>query len=168
MKESTSPMSTPTIERHTFQAETRELLDLMIHAIYSNKDIFLRELISNASDAIDKLQFEALTNADLPKPEHPHVLLIPDESARTLAVEDNGIGMSREDVVNLIGTIAKSGTKEFMSALKENKSHNGIVSPELIGQFGVGFYSTFMVADRVTIETRKAGEEHGTRWESSG
>lgn len=161
-------MSTPTIERHTFQAETRELLDLMIHAIYSNKDIFLRELISNASDAIDKLQFEALTNSDLPKPEHAHILLIPDEKAHTLAIEDNGIGMSREDVVNLIGTIAKSGTKEFMNALKENKSHNGIVSPELIGQFGVGFYSTFMVADRVTIETRKAGEEHGTRWKSSG
>lgn len=164
----TTPTGTPTAERHTFQAETRELLDLMIHAIYSNKDIFLRELISNASDAIDKLQFEALTNNDLPKPEHPHILLIPDESARTLAVEDNGIGMSREDVVNLIGTIAKSGTKEFMNALKENKSHNGIVSPELIGQFGVGFYSTFMVADKVTLETRKAGEEHGTRWESSG
>jgi len=161
-------MSTPTLEKHTFQAETRELLDLMIHAIYSHKDIFLRELISNASDAIDKLQFEALTNSDLPKLAHPHILLIPDESAHTLAVEDNGIGMSREDVVNLIGTIAKSGTKEFMSALKENKSHNGIVSPELIGQFGVGFYSTFMVADKVTIETRKAGEEHGTRWESSG
>lgn len=160
--------TTPTLERHTFQAETRELLDLMIHAIYSNKDIFLRELISNASDAIDKLQFESLTNSDLPKPEHPHILLIPDDQAHTLAIEDNGIGMSREDVVNLIGTIAKSGTKEFMSALKENKSHNGIVSPELIGQFGVGFYSTFMVADKVTIETRKAGEEHGTRWESSG
>jgi len=160
--------TTPTLERHTFQAETRELLDLMIHAIYSNKDIFLRELISNASDAIDKLQFESLTNSDLPKPEHPHILLTPDDKAHTLAIEDNGIGMSREDVVNLIGTIAKSGTKEFMNALKENKSHNGIVSPELIGQFGVGFYSTFMVADKVTIETRKAGEEHGTRWESSG
>ena len=159
---------TTTVERHSFQAETRELLDLMIHAIYSNKDIFLRELISNASDAIDKLQFEALTNADLPKAENPHILLIADKAAHTLSIEDNGIGMSREDVVNLIGTIAKSGTREFMNALKESKGKEGIVSPELIGQFGVGFYSTFMVADKVTLETRKAGEEHGTRWESSG
>ena len=159
---------TTTVERHSFQAETRELLDLMIHAIYSNKDIFLRELISNASDAIDKLQFEALTNADLPKAENPQILLISDKAAHTLSIEDNGIGMSREDVVNLIGTIAKSGTREFMNALKESKGKEGIVSPELIGQFGVGFYSTFMVADKVTLETRKAGEEHGTRWESSG
>lgn len=159
---------TTTVERHSFQAETRELLDLMIHAIYSNKDIFLRELISNASDAIDKLQFEALINPDLPKVENPHILLMADKAAHTLSIEDNGIGMSREDVVSLIGTIAKSGTREFMNALKENKGKEGIVSPELIGQFGVGFYSTFMVADKVTLETRKAGEEHGTRWESSG
>lgn len=159
---------TTTIERHSFQAETRELLDLMIHAIYSNKDIFLRELISNASDAIDKLQFESLTNSDLPKVDHPHILLIPNKSAHTLAIEDNGIGMSREEVVKLIGTIAKSGTREFMNVLKESKNTEGIVPPELIGQFGVGFYSTFMVADKVTLETRKAGEEHGTRWESSG
>ena len=167
-KKETPEMTTPTLERHAFQAETRELLDLMIHAIYSNKDIFLRELISNASDAIDKLQFEALTNADLPKPAHANILLIPDATARTLTIQDNGIGMSREDVVNLIGTIAKSGTKEFMNTLKESKNQHSIVSPELIGQFGVGFYSTFMVADTVTLETRKAGEEHGTRWESAG
>jgi molecular chaperone HtpG len=160
-------MST-TLERHSFQAETRELLDLMIHAIYSNKDIFLRELISNASDAIDKLQFESLTNSDLSKPEHPHVLLIPNKEAHTLTIEDNGIGMSRDEVVTLIGTIAKSGTREFMNVLKESKNKEGIVPPDLIGQFGVGFYSTFMVADKVTLETRKAGEEHGTRWESSG
>lgn len=160
-------MST-TIERHSFQAETRELLDLMIHAIYSNKDIFLRELISNSSDAIDKLQFEALTNSDIPKPENPHILLIPDTKSRTLTIEDNGIGMSREEVVQLIGTIAKSGTREFMTALKENRNQDGLVPPELIGQFGVGFYSTFMVADKVTLETKKAGEAHGTRWESAG
>ncbi|MCE3234434.1 MAG: putative chaperone protein HtpG [Vampirovibrio sp.] len=159
---------TTTVERHSFQAETRELLDLMIHAIYSNKDIFLRELISNASDAIDKLQFESLTNPDLPKVENPHILLIPNKAAHSLTIEDNGIGMSREDVVKLIGTIAKSGTREFMTALKDSKNQEGIVPPELIGQFGVGFYSTFMVADKVTLETRKAGEEHGTRWESSG
>lgn len=161
-------MTTASVERHTFQAETKELLDLMIHAIYSNKDIFLRELISNASDAIDKLKFEALTHPELPKVDEPRILLIPDAEAKTLSIEDNGIGMSREDVVNLIGTIAKSGTREFMSALKERKQQHGEVSPELIGQFGVGFYSTFMVADKVTLETRKAGEEQGTRWESAG
>lgn len=161
-------MSTSTVERHSFQTETTELLDLMIHAIYSNKDIFLRELISNASDAIDKLKFESLTNPDLPKVDEPRILLIPNKEAQTLTIEDNGIGMSREDVVSLIGTIAKSGTREFMGALKERKQQHGEVSPELIGQFGVGFYSTFMVADKVTLETRKAGEEHGTRWESAG
>lgn len=160
-------MST-TVERHSFQAETRELLDLMIHAIYSNKDIFLRELISNASDAIDKLKFEALTNDALPKVETPHILLSTDKKARTLSIEDTGIGMSREDVVKLIGTIAKSGTREFMNALKDSQKQDGLVSPDLIGQFGVGFYSTFMVADRVTLETRKAGETQGIRWESSG
>ncbi len=161
-------MSTPTAERHSFQAETRELLDLMIHAIYSNKDIFLRELISNASDAIDKLRFESLTNSDLPKVEQPAILLIPNKQAQTLTIEDNGIGMSHEEVIKLIGTIAKSGTREFMNTLKDRNQAHSEVSPELIGQFGVGFYSTFMVADKVTLETRKAGEETGTRWESSG
>lgn len=159
---------THTAERHVFQAETRELLNLMIHAIYSNKDIFLRELISNASDALDKLQFESLTNPDLPKPEDPHIFLAVDPKARTLSIEDNGIGMSYDEVVRLIGTIAKSGAREFREALQERESQNGAVSPELIGQFGVGFYSTFMVADRVILETRKAGEERGTRWESEG
>ncbi len=157
--------TTPTAERHTFQAETRELLDLMIHAIYSNKDIFLRELISNASDAIDKRQFEALTHDSIPAASDPHILLLADTNARTLTIQDTGIGMTSDEVVSLIGTIAKSGTREFMSALKESQNQ---VSPELIGQFGVGFYSTFMVADKVTLETRKAGETAGTRWESTG
>jgi molecular chaperone HtpG len=160
-------MST-TAERHSFQAETRELLDLMVNAIYSNKDIFLRELISNASDAIDKLNFEAITNTSLEKPEKPHILLIPDRENKTLTVQDNGIGMSRDEVVSLIGTIAKSGTKEFMSVLKKSQNDQSLVSPELIGQFGVGFYSTFMVADKVVLETRKAGESTATRWESGG
>jgi molecular chaperone HtpG len=160
-------MST-TAERHSFQAETRELLDLMIHAIYSNKDIFLRELISNASDAIDKLKFESLTQSDLPKSDDPQILLATNREARTLTIEDNGIGMSHDEVVKLIGTIAKSGTREFMSALKTSQTQDGVVPPELIGQFGVGFYSTFMVADKVILETRKAGETHGTRWESGG
>lgn len=159
-----------TMERREFQAETKELLDLMIHSIYSNKDIFLRELISNSSDAIDKLKFEAITDSKLMEAsnEAPRILLEADHDARTLTIDDNGIGMSREEVVNLIGTIAKSGTREFMSALKENKDKNTLVPPELIGQFGVGFYSTFMVADKVVMITRRAGEAKATRWESNG
>ena len=164
-------MSTTTATRHEFQAETRQLLQLMINAIYSNKEIFLRELISNASDAIDKRQFEALTNPAL-KPDgyEPAILLERDETARTLSITDNGIGMSEEDVVRLIGTIAKSGTKEFAEALKKNQLENaeGANTPDLIGQFGVGFYSSFIVADKVTLVTRKAGEETATQWESTG
>lgn len=160
-----------TAEKHTFQAEVKELLDLMIHAIYSNKEIFLRELISNSSDALDKLKFEALTQPELkPSDWTPHILLSADKDARTLTIADNGIGMSKEDVVNLIGTIAKSGTAEFAAALKAQAAQNekGEVSPDLIGQFGVGFYSTFMVADNVTLITRKAGEETATQWQSTG
>ncbi|MEM0950997.1 MAG: molecular chaperone HtpG [Cyanobacteria bacterium P01_H01_bin.74] len=160
-------MST-TLERHQFQAETKELLDLMVNAIYSNKDIFLRELISNASDAIDKRQFESLTQADWPKLDNPAILLVTDAAQKTLSVQDNGIGMTQDEVVELIGTIAKSGTKEFMSVLRDSKNGKSLVSPELIGQFGVGFYSTFMVAEKVTLETRKVGEAQGVRWESSG
>ncbi len=160
---------TQTLERHEFQAETKELLALMIHSIYSNKDIFLRELISNSSDAIDKLKFEALTQKDLlPADYEPHIFLSVDKKANTLSIADNGIGMSREDLVNLIGTIAKSGTREFMAALKETQRQDAVLPPELIGQFGVGFYSTFMVADKVTLVTRKAGEAQATRWESTG
>ncbi|MEU8228033.1 molecular chaperone HtpG [Actinoplanes sp. NPDC048967] len=153
-------MSSETLE---FQAEARQLLQLMVHSIYSNKDIFLRELISNASDALDKLRLAVLTSdleadtADL------HIALEVDAEARTLTVRDNGIGMSRDEVVALIGTIAKSGTAEMLSRLKDAKE-----SAELIGQFGVGFYSTFMVADKVTLVTRRAGESEGTRWESAG
>jgi molecular chaperone HtpG len=158
---------TTTATRHEFQAETKQLLQLMINAIYSNKEIFLRELISNASDAIDKRQFEALTNPAL-KPDgyEPAILLERSTDARTLSITDNGIGMSEEDVVRLIGTIAKSGTKEFAEALKTaENTGNG---PELIGQFGVGFYSSFIVADKVTLVTRKAGEDRATQWESTG
>lgn len=151
-------MST-TIETREFLAEARQLLDLMIHSVYSEKDIFLRELISNASDALDKLRLESLVNTDL-EVKDPHIFLEPDKDARTLTIRDNGIGMSREDVVNLIGTIAKSGTREYLQQLKDK--------PDLIGQFGVGFYSCFMVAERVTLVTRKAGQTEATRWESSG
>jgi molecular chaperone HtpG len=159
-----------TLERHEFQAETRELLDLMIHSIYSNKDIFLRELISNSSDALDKLRVESLTHPDwLEGEQHtPSILIEPDPEARTLSITDNGIGMSRDQVVTLIGTIAKSGTREFLNALKDRKDKDSLVPPELIGQFGVGFYSTFMVADKVTMVTRHAGETDATRWESGG
>jgi len=158
---------TATVETHQFQTEARQLLDLMIHSVYSNKDIFLRELISNASDALDKRRFEAVQHPDLlPDGTELHIQLAPDTEARTLTVVDNGIGMTREEVRELIGTIARSGTREFIQRAKQAK--DSAISPELIGQFGVGFYSTFMVADHVTLLTRKAGEDTATRWESSG
>jgi molecular chaperone HtpG len=151
-------------ERHEFQAEARELLDLMIHSLYSHKDIFLRELISNASDALDKIRFEALSRPELAAGELAIALEI-DAAARTLAVHDNGIGMSRAEVVENLGTIARSGTREFLRAIREAKA---AAAPELIGQFGVGFYASFMVADRITVVTRRAGTEEATRWESTG
>jgi len=151
-------------ERHEFQAEVRELLDLMIHSLYSHKDIFLRELISNASDALDKIRFEALSRPELAAGELTIALEI-DAAARTLAVHDNGIGMSRAEVVENLGTIARSGTREFLRAIREAKA---AAAPELIGQFGVGFYASFMVADRITVLTRRAGTEEATRWESPG
>ncbi|MDG4828725.1 molecular chaperone HtpG [Solwaraspora sp. WMMD1047] len=159
-------MSTP-VETLEFQAEARQLLQLMVHSIYSNKDIFLRELISNASDALDKLRIGALVDKDLDADiDDLHIEIEADREQRTLVVRDNGIGMSRDEVVGLIGTIAKSGTAEMLRQLKE--SQDAAASKDLIGQFGVGFYSTFMVADRVTLLTRKAGEAAGTRWESAG
>ena len=156
-------MSEPA-ERHEFQAEVRELLDLMIHSLYSHKDIFLRELISNASDALDKIRFEALSRPELASGE-PEIILEADAAARTLAVHDNGVGMSRSEVVENLGTIARSGTREFLRAIREAKA---AAAPELIGQFGVGFYASFMVADRITVVTRRAGTEEVTRWESVG
>ncbi len=159
----------PGTQTFEFQTEARQLLDLMIHSVYSNKDIFLRELISNASDAIDKLRYEALTNTDLAKHTgDPEIRLEPDAEARTLSIHDKGIGMTRDEVVKFIGTIAKSGTKEFAHLIQEAKSSGKDVPADLIGQFGVGFYSSFMVADKVTLVTRRAGEEHAHIWESSG
>lgn len=156
-----------TAETFTFQTEARQLLDLMIHSIYSNKDIFLRELVSNASDALDKRRYEAVQNpALLPEGTELAIELIPNAEDRTLTISDNGIGMSRDELIDVIGTIAKSGTKEFMRRLQD--AQGGEVSAELIGQFGVGFYSVFMVADRVTMITRRAGEQNATRWESAG
>ncbi|WFE24498.1 molecular chaperone HtpG [Solwaraspora sp. WMMD937] len=138
----------------------------MVHSIYSNKDIFLRELISNASDALDKLRLQALVDKDLDVDTSDlHIEVEADREQRTLTVRDNGIGMSRDEVVSLIGTIAKSGTAELLRKMKESKE---AAAQELIGQFGVGFYATFMVADRVVLTTRRAGETEATRWESSG
>ncbi|MGI6796900.1 molecular chaperone HtpG [Gordonia sihwensis] len=155
-----------TSQVYEFQAQARQLLDLMVHSIYSNKDSFLRELISNASDAVDKLRLEGLRDKDLDVDiSDLHIRLTPDASARTLTVSDNGIGMSREEVVDLIGTVAKSGTDELRRKLAETDTKD---AGELIGQFGIGFYSVFMVADRVELVTRKAGESVGTRWESTG
>ena len=154
-------------ESFEFQAETRQLLDIVIHSLYSNKEIFLRELISNASDALDRLRFEALTESDLmSKDDKLEIRLTADSDARTLTIEDNGIGMSREEVQTNIGTIAKSGTRELMAQIKESGSTEA--AADLIGQFGVGFYSSFMVADRVVVITRRAGEDKAVRWESAG
>jgi len=155
-----------TPERHEFQTEVRQLLDLMIHSLYSHKEVFLRELISNASDALDKRRFEALTRPELAPADELAIHLEADAAARTLTVSDNGIGMSREEVVQNIGTIARSGTGEFLAALRERAGQ--VVPPELIGRFGVGFYSSFMVADRITVLSRRAGEATATRWESAG
>ncbi|WP_326811046.1 molecular chaperone HtpG [Streptomyces scopuliridis] len=155
------------IETFEFQVEARQLLQMMIHSIYSNKDVFLRELISNASDALDKLRLESLRNDELGEDVSDlHIGIEVDKEQRTLTVRDNGIGMSHDEVVQLIGTIANSGTAKFLKELKEAKDASA--SEELIGQFGVGFYSSFMVADEVTLLTRRAGESRGTRWESSG
>ena len=158
------------VEQLEFQAEARQLLDLMVHSVYSNKDSFLRELISNASDALDKLRIEAFRNKDLDVDTTDlHIEIDVDKSARTLTIRDNGIGMTREEVVDLIGTLAKSGTAELRQRLRESKNlENTAASEELIGQFGIGFYSSFMVADKVELLTRKAGESEATRWESSG
>lgn len=155
---------------HEFQAETKELLNLMIHSIYTNHEIFLRELISNASDAIDKLHFASLNNRDiLEGNENYEIFLVPDKDSHTLTISDNGLGMTKEEVIENLGTIAKSGTKAFLEQLQKAKEDNAeITDKEMIGQFGVGFYSAFMVADKVTVVTRKAGETAAVRWESTG
>lgn len=154
-----------------FEAEVSRLLDIVANALYSDKQIFLRELISNASDACDKLRYDALTNPDLlaDGSGELRLSLIPDMDAKTLTLKDNGIGMSREDLINNLGTIAKSGTAAFMAQMAEQKKEEEAgKQPSLIGQFGVGFYSAFMVADKVTVTTRHAGDDAGWIWESDG
>lgn len=156
-------------QTYEFQAETKQLLDLMIHSIYTNREIFLRELISNASDAIDKVHFESLTNKEILEGDDSYeIFLVPDANTKTLSISDNGIGMNREELIENIGTIAKSGTKAFLEKMLKAKEESDSVSgKELIGQFGVGFYSAFMVADKITIITRKAGEKQAWKWESA-
>jgi molecular chaperone HtpG len=156
-----------TTETLSFQAEVRQLLDLMIHSLYSNKEIFLRELVSNASDAADKLRFEALADHKLWEDDpEPRIRVRFDKAARTITISDNGIGMSRDEVIQHIGTIAKSGTREFFGSLTGDQAKDA----RLIGQFGVGFYSSFIVAERVTLVTRRAGlgSDQAVRWESAG
>ena len=153
-------------ETREFQAETKQLLDLMVHSIYTNREIFLRELISNASDAIDKIRFESLTNDDLLEGDSDfEIFIVPDETTNTLTISDNGMGMTYAEVIENIGTIAKSGTKVFLEKLKEQAA---TTNNELIGQFGVGFYPAFMVADKVTLITRAPGQEKGVKWASCG
>jgi len=154
-----------TQETRSFQAEVSRLLDIVAHSLYSEKEIFLRELISNASDACDRLRYAALTEPSVAEGDANYrVVLTPVKSSRTLTVADNGIGMSHDELVENLGTIARSGTAAFMSELTGDSKKD----MSLIGQFGVGFYSAFMVADRVEVLSRKAGEEQGWRWESDG
>ena len=153
-------------EKKEFKTEVQQLLDLVIHSLYSNKDIFLRELISNGSDAIDKLRFNALSDKKLLKDQTDfRIKLFTDNDAKTLIIEDNGIGMTKDELEANIGTIASSGTRRFMEEIKKGNSSD---NPELIGQFGVGFYSAFMVADKVTLKTRPAGSDESWTWQSSG
>ncbi|MBM6832719.1 molecular chaperone HtpG [Megamonas hypermegale] len=154
-------------ETHQFQAETKKLLDLMIHSIYTNREIFLRELISNASDAIDKVHFEGLTNKDLLEGDDQYeIFLVPDADSHTLTISDNGLGMNKDDLMENLGTIAKSGTKAFLEKLQQAKE-GGDTGKDLIGQFGVGFYSAFMVSEKITVVSRKAGEKQAYKWEST-
>jgi len=157
-----------TVERLEFKTEIKQILDLMIHSLYSHKEVFLRELASNASDAIDRARYESLTNPEIAEKDTGWQIRITiDKKSGTLMVSDNGIGMSKDEIIEALGTIAHSGTKEFLAALQSKEVKD---NPELIGQFGVGFYSSFMVADKITVISRKAGENnaHGVKWESIG
>jgi len=163
----TATSENPAVETHKFRAETRQVLHLMIHSLYSNREIFLRELVSNASDALDRLRFGAIKDDSVYEGDNDlRIEIEADQEAGTLTVRDNGIGMTRDEVMENIGTIAKSGTRAFLDRLSGDEQADA----HLIGQFGVGFYSSFIVADRVTVLTRKAGDEaaSGVRWESDG
>ena len=155
----------PTVETHDFGAEVGRLLDLVVHSLYSEREIFLRELVANAADATDRRRFEALTHAEMAPPNEARVRIVPDKAARRLLIADDGIGMTREEMIANLGTIAKSGTRAFGASLAEAKPED---RPSLIGQFGVGFYSAFMVADRVEVTSRKAGSTEAWNWASDG
>jgi molecular chaperone HtpG len=153
-------------ESHVFEADVARLLHMMVHSVYSDKDVFLRELISNAADACEKLRYEAIaTPALLANDTDSRITLSLDEDKLQLTVEDNGIGMSRDEVIEALGTIARSGTRAFMERIEANKAGEGA---QLIGQFGVGFYSCFMVADRVDVVSRRAGSDQAWLWSSDG
>ena len=154
-----------TVERHEFGAEVGRLLDLVVHALYSDREIFLRELVANAADATDRRRFEALTNSALTPPPDAKVRIIPDKDAKTLTISDAGIGMAKDELARNLGTIARSGTRAFSQSLSDTKPDE---RPSLIGQFGVGFYSAFMVADRVTVTSRAAGSDEAWTWASDG
>jgi molecular chaperone HtpG len=157
--------TTQQAERHEFGAEVGRLLDLVVHSLYSEREIFLRELVANAADAIDRRRFEALTHPALALPDNARVRIEPDRAGRTLTIGDDGIGMTREELIANLGTIARSGTRAFGETLEQAKPEE---RPSLIGQFGVGFYSAFMVADRVAVTSRRAGSEEAWTWESDG
>ncbi len=154
-----------TVERHEFGAEVGRLLDLVVHALYSDREIFLRELVANAADAMDRRRFEALTQSVPALPEGASIRILPDKAARTLVISDQGIGMTKEELARNLGTIARSGTRAFTQSLADAKPGE---RPSLIGQFGVGFYSAFMVAERVEVVSRRAGAEEGWAWASAG
>ena len=158
-------MSDTVLEKHEFGAEVGRLLDLVVHSLYSEREIFLRELVANAADAVDRRRFESLTDPALAPPSEAKIRIVPDKSARTLLIADDGIGMSRQELIDNLGTIARSGTRAFGEALSSAKPED---RPSLIGQFGVGFYSAFMVADRVEVTSRKAGSEEAFTWASEG
>lgn len=161
----TTTAATPA-ESHVFEADVARLLHMMVHSVYSDKDVFLRELISNAADACEKLRYEAIAAPDLLALDpSSRIVLSLDEDNRRLVVEDNGIGMSHDDMIEALGTIARSGTRAFMERIEASKAGEGA---QLIGQFGVGFYSSFMVADRVDVVSRRAGSQQAWLWSSDG
>src|SRR5438105_1609383 len=160
-------MTEAQVEKLEFKTELKQLLHIITHSLYSHREIFLRELISNASDAINKIKFDALSHDELLEGNKDwKIKITPDAASNTLTISDNGIGMSREGVIDQLGTIAKSGTRAYLEHLRQQQAAG---RPDLIGQFGVGFYSAFMVADKVIVISRQAGDpKHGVRWESDG
>ncbi|HEY1736580.1 MAG TPA: ATP-binding protein, partial [Methylovirgula sp.] len=155
-------------QTHAFQADVARLLDLMVHSVYSERDIFLRELVSNAADACEKLRHEALLDPSLATDQAPLITVSLDKPNRTLTVRDNGIGMSEEELVAALGTIARSGTRAFLEKLQTNAKENEAVGADLIGQFGIGFYSAFMVAKEIDVYSCRAGTHDAYRWRSDG